>query len=272
MGHELYGSVRVTNNNYEYDRAWVLVEREAETGHAGSYTWWEYWAGPRTAALWAAGGAVARAAPGPLAPESLSPPPRLPARLHHAPNGQIMDRNPSPPSTPNGDEGEEEVVGGDCIGSTVYSKHWLFGVLSGLIQVWKLAPLAGSPYFPRGVRPTSGSPSGPGATASPGTPPLPHTRTRGGVSRVASGSSPDPELPQPPRGAPPRGRSLAAGMPERLRLKHFYFCKFSKNIRSCKSIARGFAPCPHGRFRSLSPNFSVLWAFVVVEKMVILES
>ncbi|XP_037006464.2 protein SAAL1 isoform X1 [Artibeus jamaicensis] len=46
-----------------------------------------------------------------------------------------MDRNPSPPSPPNGDDCEEEVVGGDCIGSTVYSKHWLFGVLSGLIQV-----------------------------------------------------------------------------------------------------------------------------------------
>ncbi|ELW70753.1 Tryptophan 5-hydroxylase 1, partial [Tupaia chinensis] len=26
-------------------------------------------------------------------------------------------------------------AGGDCIGSTVYSKHWLFGVLSGLIQM-----------------------------------------------------------------------------------------------------------------------------------------
>ncbi|PNI79073.1 SAAL1 isoform 8, partial [Pan troglodytes] len=32
-------------------------------------------------------------------------------------------------------EEEEEVAGGDCIGSTVYSKHWLFGVLSGLIQI-----------------------------------------------------------------------------------------------------------------------------------------
>jgi hypothetical protein len=30
---------------------------------------------------------------------------------------------------------EDEVAGGDCIGSTVYSKHWLFGVLSGLIQI-----------------------------------------------------------------------------------------------------------------------------------------
>ncbi|KAI4070330.1 serum amyloid A like 1, partial [Homo sapiens] len=47
-----------------------------------------------------------------------------------------MDRNPSPPPPPGRDkEEEEEVAGGDCIGSTVYSKHWLFGVLSGLIQI-----------------------------------------------------------------------------------------------------------------------------------------
>nr|KAF6467618.1 serum amyloid A like 1 [Rousettus aegyptiacus] len=45
-----------------------------------------------------------------------------------------MDRNPSPPP-PSRDEDEEVVAGGDCIGSTVYSKHWLFGVLSGLIQI-----------------------------------------------------------------------------------------------------------------------------------------
>uniref|UniRef100_A0A9L0SKD5 Serum amyloid A like 1 n=1 Tax=Equus caballus TaxID=9796 RepID=A0A9L0SKD5_HORSE len=44
-----------------------------------------------------------------------------------------MDRNPSPPP-PSRDQAEEEAAGGDCIGSTVYSKHWLFGVLSGLIQ------------------------------------------------------------------------------------------------------------------------------------------
>ncbi|XP_036283563.1 protein SAAL1 isoform X1 [Pipistrellus kuhlii] len=48
-----------------------------------------------------------------------------------------MDRNPSPPPLPRNevDQEEEEVAGGDCIGSTVYSKHWLFGVLSGLIQL-----------------------------------------------------------------------------------------------------------------------------------------
>uniref|UniRef100_E1BD67 Serum amyloid A like 1 n=1 Tax=Bos taurus TaxID=9913 RepID=E1BD67_BOVIN len=45
-----------------------------------------------------------------------------------------MDRNPSPPP-PSRDEDEEAAAGGDCIGSTVYSKHWLFGVLSGLIQM-----------------------------------------------------------------------------------------------------------------------------------------
>ncbi|KAM4846311.1 BLOC-2 complex member HPS5-like [Thomomys bottae] len=47
-----------------------------------------------------------------------------------------MDRNPSPPpSRRDGEEEEENDAGGDCIGSTVYSKHWLFGVLSGLIQI-----------------------------------------------------------------------------------------------------------------------------------------
>ncbi|CAH7458979.1 protein SAAL1 [Phodopus roborovskii] len=46
-----------------------------------------------------------------------------------------MDRNPSPPPPSCDPEGEEDLAGGDCIGSTVYSKHWLFGVLSGLIQI-----------------------------------------------------------------------------------------------------------------------------------------
>ncbi|XP_062973265.1 protein SAAL1 [Elgaria multicarinata webbii] len=43
-----------------------------------------------------------------------------------------MDRNPSPPSS---DSEEEAVVAGDSIGNTVYSKHWLFGVLTKLIEV-----------------------------------------------------------------------------------------------------------------------------------------
>eukprot|EP00069_Balaena_mysticetus_P000795 bmy_03616T0 len=46
-----------------------------------------------------------------------------------------MDRNPSPPPLSRDGDEEEEAAGGDCIGSTVYSKHWLFGVLSGLIQI-----------------------------------------------------------------------------------------------------------------------------------------
>ncbi|XP_042132770.1 protein SAAL1 [Peromyscus maniculatus bairdii] len=46
-----------------------------------------------------------------------------------------MDRNPSPPPPSCDQEDEEDLAGGDCIGSTVYSKHWLFGVLSGLIQI-----------------------------------------------------------------------------------------------------------------------------------------
>ncbi|XP_006865863.1 PREDICTED: protein SAAL1 [Chrysochloris asiatica] len=46
-----------------------------------------------------------------------------------------MDRNPSPPLLTREEEEDEKVARGDCIGSTVYSKHWLFGVLSGLIQL-----------------------------------------------------------------------------------------------------------------------------------------
>ncbi|XP_075402114.1 protein SAAL1 isoform X2 [Tenrec ecaudatus] len=45
-----------------------------------------------------------------------------------------MDRNPSPPPRSREEEEDEEVARGDCVGGTVYSKHWLFGVLSGLIQ------------------------------------------------------------------------------------------------------------------------------------------
>ncbi|NXN58458.1 SAAL1 protein, partial [Rynchops niger] len=41
-----------------------------------------------------------------------------------------MDRNPSPPSS----EAEEE-GGGDAVGNTVYSKHWLFSILTRLIEV-----------------------------------------------------------------------------------------------------------------------------------------
>ncbi|NXH17164.1 SAAL1 protein, partial [Bucco capensis] len=40
-----------------------------------------------------------------------------------------MDRNPSPPSS----EAEEEE--GDAVGNTVYSKHWLFSILTRLIEV-----------------------------------------------------------------------------------------------------------------------------------------
>ncbi|XP_055469644.1 protein SAAL1 [Psammomys obesus] len=46
-----------------------------------------------------------------------------------------MDRNPSPPPPGCDREAGEDLAGGDCIGSTVYSKHWLFGVLGGLIQI-----------------------------------------------------------------------------------------------------------------------------------------
>lgn len=55
-----------------------------------------------------------------------------------------MDRNPSPPLRSREEEEEEAAAVGDCIGSTVYSKHWLFGVLTGLMQVRKLVPRGGS--------------------------------------------------------------------------------------------------------------------------------
>ena len=81
-----------------------------------------------------------------------------------------MDRNPSPPP-PSRDEDEEAAAGGDCIGSTVYSKHWLFGVLSGLIQVRKRAS-SGLPLLSPGCRPASGSPPpAPGAAVPSTTPP-----------------------------------------------------------------------------------------------------
>ncbi|XP_048341096.1 protein SAAL1 [Sphaerodactylus townsendi] len=43
-----------------------------------------------------------------------------------------MDRNPSPPSS---DAEDEATIAGDSIGNTVYSKHWLFSVLTKLIEV-----------------------------------------------------------------------------------------------------------------------------------------
>ncbi|XP_007497075.1 protein SAAL1 isoform X2 [Monodelphis domestica] len=48
-----------------------------------------------------------------------------------------MDRNPSPPWRELEAEAETEAEGarGDAIGATIYSKHWLFGVLSSLIQL-----------------------------------------------------------------------------------------------------------------------------------------
>ncbi|KAJ6665032.1 hypothetical protein lerEdw1_005263 [Lerista edwardsae] len=44
-----------------------------------------------------------------------------------------MDRNPSPPSSDT--EEEEAAIAGDSIGNTVYSKHWLFSVLTKLIEI-----------------------------------------------------------------------------------------------------------------------------------------
>ncbi|KAM8968817.1 protein SAAL1 isoform X1 [Sarcophilus harrisii] len=46
-----------------------------------------------------------------------------------------MDRNPSPPWRGSEAEAEAEAAGGDAIGATIYSKHWLFGVLGSLIQL-----------------------------------------------------------------------------------------------------------------------------------------
>ncbi|NXD25858.1 SAAL1 protein, partial [Spelaeornis formosus] len=56
-----------------------------------------------------------------------------------------MERNPSPPCS---DAGEEE---GDAVGNTVYSKHWLFSVLTRLIEV--IAPAEPDPAAgPEGAR------------------------------------------------------------------------------------------------------------------------
>ncbi|RLW10274.1 hypothetical protein DV515_00002466 [Chloebia gouldiae] len=56
-----------------------------------------------------------------------------------------MDRNPSPPCS---DAEEEE---GDAVGNTVYSKHWLFSVLTRLIEV--IAPAEPDPAgSPQGAR------------------------------------------------------------------------------------------------------------------------
>ncbi|NWU76373.1 SAAL1 protein, partial [Onychorhynchus coronatus] len=56
-----------------------------------------------------------------------------------------MDRNPSPPCS---DAEEEE---GDAVGNTVYSKHWLFSVLTRLIEV--IAPAEPDPgASPDGAR------------------------------------------------------------------------------------------------------------------------
>ncbi|NXG38930.1 SAAL1 protein, partial [Dromaius novaehollandiae] len=52
-----------------------------------------------------------------------------------------MDRNPSPPSSEA--EGEE----GDAVGGTVYSKHWLFSILTRLIEV--ISPEQGEPGVSR---------------------------------------------------------------------------------------------------------------------------
>ncbi|NXH92730.1 SAAL1 protein, partial [Edolisoma coerulescens] len=57
-----------------------------------------------------------------------------------------MDRNPSPPCS---DAEEEEE--GDAVGNTVYSKHWLFSVLTRLIEV--IAPAEPDPAAsPEGAR------------------------------------------------------------------------------------------------------------------------
>lgn len=73
-----------------------------------------------------AGGAAGRLPGAALAAATAS---LSPARLWRWCRGRAaMDRNPSPPSS----EAEEE---GDAVGNTVYSKHWLFSILTRLIEV-----------------------------------------------------------------------------------------------------------------------------------------
>lgn len=82
--------------------------------------------------------------------------------------GATMDRNPSPPCS---DAEEEE---GDAVGNTVYSKHWLFSVLTRLIEV-------------RGLREGAGGGPGVGQRRVGATRPL---RGRGGTRGDPQGINP----------------------------------------------------------------------------------
>lgn len=154
-----------------------------------------------------------------------------------------MDRNPSPP-LPSPDQDEEEGAGGDCIGSTVYSKHWLFGVLSGLIQVENVAPRVGSPTLPQPLS----------RLWQPLPATLPDDPSRGVALSVRAASTDSPDCGEPLPGAPQhreRGGRVG-GMRECLQLKYFTFAYSPK--MSDRDIVRFFAPHSHCRFRSSGPN------------------
>lgn len=149
-----------------------------------------------------------------------------------------MDRNPSPP-LPSRDQDEEEGAGGDCIGSTVYSKHWLFGVLSGLIQVWKVAPRVDSRTLPQPPGHASGSPL---------QVPLPDDPSRGMALSVLAAST-DPRTAESHFPVPLNTKGgRVAGMLECLRLKYCTSAYSPRSVSPCKYIARLFAPHSHCRF------------------------
>lgn len=136
-----------------------------------------------------------------------------------------MDRNPSPPP-PSRDEDEEAAAGGDCIGSTVYSKHWLFGVLSGLIQVRKRAS-SGLPLLSPGCRPASGSPPPAPGAAVPSTTP-PQARRPGLTPGLQAVYPRTPKLPGATLCAPQYKRKCNGRDAGMLLVRMFYFYKISK--------------------------------------------
>lgn len=208
------------------------------------------------AKLRTAGGAVGGVppgAPGALALGCRSSPPQLPARPSSAGRGKVMDRNPSPPP-PGCDQEEEEVAGGDCIGSTVYSKHWLFGVLSGLIQVWKLAPRVGSPHIPQAPGLRLWRLLLPREPPSPRRP-LPR-RALWDLARCVSPAAADPRTIWGPSGSLDTKGSIMLGMLEYLR---FYF-SFSSSPKIHDRVTALLGFCSPSPLSFLKPR-SLVYIF-----------
>lgn len=165
-----------------------------------------------------------------------------------------MDRNPSPP-VPSRDDEEEEGAGGDCIGSTVYSKHWLFGVLSGLIQVWKTSPRVGSLSLLQPL--VHAAPSGPGSRHPPEDP------SRDPALRVVAAAA-TPKLPGDFPGTPQHKGRYSGRDTEMLKVKIFYLMQILRKCLIMCIYCSGFcSPFPVS-FLQRRARF-ILWMFVVEE-------